>query len=98
MVQILFVRFSYFCTNIFTMNTRTINITEFRDNLKTYLLAAKEARIKVHSPKAGSFYIIPADLIDDANYNPKFVKKILTGEKNRKEGKAINIDVNDLWK
>jgi hypothetical protein len=33
-----------------------------------------------------------------APYNPEFVKKILEGQKEIREGKGVKIKVGDLWK
>lgn len=35
---------------------------------------------------------------NESPYNPEFVKKILESKKQAKEGKTVQIDLDDLWK
>jgi hypothetical protein len=35
---------------------------------------------------------------DDVKYNPEFVNKILKGDEDRKAGKGIKVDIDNLWK
>ncbi len=34
----------------------------------------------------------------DENYDPAFVRKILKGDQDKKEGKGVKVNVDDLWK
>ncbi|MCH5599098.1 type II toxin-antitoxin system Phd/YefM family antitoxin [Niabella ginsengisoli] len=75
-----------------------ISVTQFRDNLKSFLDRAKSERIIVHNSK-GSFAIVPLDDAEiDITYNKEWVTTMRKSVNEAKAGKLTNISVNDLWK
>lgn len=37
-------------------------------------------------------------VVEEKNYDPEFVKKILEARDNAKQGKSVTIPLEDLWK
>jgi hypothetical protein len=66
------------------MSTLTI-YPKSKEEEKVYLQLAKMLKSKIDRQKRSP-------------YNPNFVKKILKGQKEIKEGKGVKIRMEDLWK
>jgi PHD/YefM family antitoxin component YafN of YafNO toxin-antitoxin module len=80
---------------------KTISVSEFRGNIKKYLDIAQDEKVIIHRGKDKSYAIVPIDEIEDSPYDPKFVKKILEGKEDSKQGKGrvVSIDeLDSLWK
>ena len=79
---------------------KTVTVTEFRDNIKKYLLRATQEKLIVHR-KDESFLIVPLKNYQDVPYDDEFVSKILQAKEDSKKGLGTIIspeDLKDLWK
>ena len=74
-----------------------LQVSTFRNNLNTYLKKAKVEKIKVHSPSAGDFYIVPASELEFVSYNPDFIEKIKRGRKEFETSGGTTVELEDLW-
>lgn len=77
---------------------KTVTTSKFRKNQKQILHLAEKERIITHRPKGKDFILVPLDMIENKAYDPKFVAKILRGEKQIKEGEFIVHDsTKSIW-
>jgi len=76
----------------------TINVTEFRSNIKKYLDVAQNEKVIIHRGKGRAFAVVPVDDINDEPYSAEFIASILQGREDYKNGKCENVVLKDLWK
>ena len=77
---------------------KTINVTEFRTNLKRYLDLAQKERLIIHRGKGSSFVIIPLEEVNEGDFFYKSVeKRQLKARKEKLEGTLKTIDPDNLW-
>lgn len=81
------------------LNIISLIVRVFRNNMKAILETAKNTSrfIKLKTP-TGSFYIIPAEEIEQVTYNVEMIEKIKKGEKDFAKGNSKKIDLDNLWK
>ena len=77
---------------------KTVGVTEFRSNIKKFLNIASQEKVIIHSGKGVSYAIVPLEQLQESPYDPEFVKKILQGREDSKNGKSVSIALDDLWK
>lgn len=77
---------------------KTVGVTEFRSNMKKYLDIASKEKVIIHRWNGVSYAIVPVEEVKEIPYDPEFVKKILQGREDSKNGKSVSIALDDLWK
>ncbi len=77
---------------------KTVGVTEFRSNIKKYLDIASKEKVIIHRGNGVSYAIVPVEEVEESPYDPEFVKKILQGREDYKNGKSVSIPLEDLWK
>lgn len=77
---------------------KTVGVTEFRSNIKKYLDIASQEKVIIHWGNGVSYAIVPVEEVEESPYNPEFVKKIVQGREDSKNGKSVSIALDDLWK